>query len=193
MSRPPVAAPPRPGPPPDPRAPALGVIPVDLARWDRDGRGDLLGVYIWTDVRPLRGAAGLLDWRLCGKLSGLIQSGRLTGLDGEQLLLPSNGRLPWRLVMVMGLGARAEFTTGRFRAAIARLFTAARGLDVSELAVGPPGRDVEALPARRALDVILGELGSAEWAGAFRRVTIVETAAVQRELTDWLRSAPGRG
>ena len=171
-------------------SPVVGVTSVDLARWDGEGRGELLAVYVWEDVRPLRGAAGLLDWRLCGKLSGLIQSGRLEGAEGEQLLLPTGGRVPWRVAMVMGLGPRVGVSGARFRAAVARLLGAARGLGVRELALAPPGRDVEALPAKRALDLILGELRSKEVRGAFDRVTVVDTAAVQKELVDWLRTAP---
>lgn len=174
---------------PDP-SPGLAVTTVDLARWDGEGRGELLAVYIWEDVRPLRGAAGLLDWRLCGKLSGLIQSGRLAGAEGEQLLLPTAGRLPWRVAMVMGLGPRAGFSGARFRAALSRLVTAARGLGVRELALAPPGRDIEAVPAKRALDLILSELRAKEARGAFDRVTVVDTAAVHKELVDWLRTAP---
>jgi Cytosol aminopeptidase family, N-terminal domain len=176
---------------PSPPEPALAVMPIDLARWDRDGRGDLLAVFIWQDVRPLRGGAGLLDWRLCGKLSELIQSGRLTGREGEQLLLPAGGRLPWRFILVMGLGSRVGFAGARFRGAVARLFAAARGLDVHELAVAPPGRDVDALPARRAMDLIVAEAGAPDHRGRFHRLTIIETPAVQRELTDCIRSVPG--
>lgn len=171
------------------RPPTVGVTSVDLARWDADGRGDLLAVHIWEDVRPLRGAAGLLDWRLCGKLSGLIQSGRLTGGEGEQLLLPSSGRLPWRVAMVMGLGPRAGFSGARFRAAVLRLFAAARGIGVRDLAVAPPGRDVEAVPARRALDLLLAELRGQEARGAFDRLTVVDAQGVQKELQDGLRAA----
>lgn len=173
--------------------PAVAIVPVDLARWDRDGRGELLAVFIWQDVRPLRGAAGLLDWRLCGKLSGLIQSGRLTGAEGEQLLLPSGGRLPWRLIMVMGLGPRLGFSSTRFRAALGRLFTAAKGLDVHEIALGPPGRDIGVLPARRALDLVLGEARGKATKGWFRRLTVIEAPAVEKELLEWLRTAPGVG
>lgn len=173
-----------------PPAPVVGVTAADLARWDGEGRGELLAVHIWEDVRPLRGAAGLLDWRLCGKLSGLIQSGRLTGVEGEQLLLPTAGRLPWRVAMVMGLGPRVGFSGARFRAAVLRLVAAARGVGVRELALAPPGRDIEALPARRALDLILAELRGKEARGAFDRVTVIDAAEVQKELVDWLRTAP---
>jgi hypothetical protein len=48
--------------------PITSFLPVDLLRWDRGPGGDALVVPVWSDVRPLRGAAGLLDWRLCGRL-----------------------------------------------------------------------------------------------------------------------------
>jgi hypothetical protein len=168
----------------------VGVTTVDLARWDGEGRGELLAVHIWEDVRPLRGAAGLLDWRLCGKLSGLIQSGRLVGAEGEQLLLPTGGRLPWRVAMVMGLGPRVGFSGTRFRAALSRLLAAARGIGVRELALAPPGRDIDALPARRAMDLVLAELHANEVRGLFDHVTVIDTAGVHKELVDWLRTAP---
>jgi len=91
---------------------------------------------------------------------------------------------------VMGLGPRVGFSGARFRGAVARLLTAARGLGVRELALAPPGRDVEVVPPKRALDLILAELRAKEARGAFDRVTVVDTAAVQKELVDWLRTAP---
>jgi hypothetical protein len=169
--------------------PVLALAPIDLSRWDRDGRGDLLAVHIWSDVRPLAGAAGLVDWRLCGKLSALMQVGRLTGADGEQLLLPTGGRLPWRFAMVMGLGPRAGFSVARFRAAMARLGAAVRGLDIHEIAVAPPGRDIDALPARRAFDLLVAELRAQPAPGWFRRLTVVETAAAHKELSELLPPA----
>ena len=46
---------------------ALSVLPLDLARWDESAR-DCLVLPVFRDDRPLRGAAGLADWRLCGRL-----------------------------------------------------------------------------------------------------------------------------
>jgi hypothetical protein len=61
-------------------------LPVDLHRWDRGPAADVLAVPVWSDLRPLRGAAGLLDWRLCGRLSQLLREGRLCGALGNRLL-----------------------------------------------------------------------------------------------------------
>jgi hypothetical protein len=168
---------------------ALGLLPAELSSWDRDARGDILAVHIWTDVRPLKGAAGLLDWRLCGRLSSLIQSGRLSGTVGEQLLLPTAGRLPWALVMVLGLGSRAAFSVAQFQTAVQRALTAMRGLGVHDIAVAPPGRDIEALPPRRAVELLLSEARTAPHAAWLRRLTIVEDAAVHKQLGDLMPAA----
>ncbi|HTA18129.1 MAG TPA: peptidase M17, partial [Polyangia bacterium] len=66
----------------------VSLLPVELARWDQAAPADAVCVPVWTDVRPLRGAAGLLDWRLCGRLSTMLASGKVTGAEGEQTLFP---------------------------------------------------------------------------------------------------------
>ena len=168
----------------------LALAPVDLSTWDQHGGGDVFAVYIWTDVRPLRGASGLVDWRLSGRLSSLIQSGRLTGADGEQLLLPTAGRLPWPAVMVLGLGARTGFSAARASAAVGRLLETMRGLGVHDIAVAPPGRDVDALPARRAVELLLAGARGRPQRDWLRRITIVEAAGVHKDLLD-LIAEPG--
>ena len=59
----------------------------ELAKWEEAG-GDALVLTFFREERPLRGAAGLADWRLCGRLSRLIKLGRLRGDNGESLLMP---------------------------------------------------------------------------------------------------------
>jgi Cytosol aminopeptidase family, N-terminal domain len=169
---------------------SLGMVSVDLQQWDARAGGDLLGVFMWTDVRPLRGAAGLLDWRLSGKLSSLIQSGRLTGAEGEQLLLPTGGRLSWKVAMVMGLGPRSGFSVARYRAAVRRSLTTVRGLAVHDIALAPPGRDVDAVPPRRAVELLLSEIRREPHADWLRRLTIVEAQGRHKELDELIAQAP---
>src|SRR5215470_15875862 len=120
---------------------SVHVIPNDLARWDQAKAGDLMLVPIWTDVRPLRGASGLLDWRMCGRLSSFMLAGKVTGAEGEQTLFPSGGRLAWRLVLAVGGGARAEFSEKRLRALTRRMLGTLRGLGASRVALALPSRD----------------------------------------------------
>ncbi|HKX12978.1 MAG TPA: M17 family peptidase N-terminal domain-containing protein [bacterium] len=65
-------------------------------------------VLTYEDVRPLRGQAGMVDWRLNGRLSELILKERFNGQHGEALLMPLQGRLPAKELMVLGMGAHSQ-------------------------------------------------------------------------------------
>jgi hypothetical protein len=82
--------------------------PLPLARGDLGGLDALpaeaVALFVFEDVRPLRGVAGYLDWRLCGALSQVLLDGTFTGGEGEALLLPATGRLGRRRLFVFGLG-----------------------------------------------------------------------------------------
>ena len=93
---------------------ALSVLPLDLARWDEAPR-DCLVLPVFKDDRPLRGAAGLADWRLCGRLSRLIKANRATAEAGETLLLPPGRRLRFARVLWFGLGDAKGYSDERFR------------------------------------------------------------------------------
>ena len=67
---------------------------------------DALCLFVGEDDRPLPGSAGFVDWRLCGALSRVLQSGFFVGARGDSLLLPSDGRFPVPRIFVIGLGRR---------------------------------------------------------------------------------------
>lgn len=54
---------------------------------------EALAICICSDVRPLAGIAGYIDWRLCGRISDLLRSGVLTGGPKEKVLVPTLGRI----------------------------------------------------------------------------------------------------
>lgn len=72
---------------------------------------DVLIAGIFSDERPARGAAGRVDWRLCGPVSQSQLSGRLEGEPGDVVLLTTFGKLQVPRVLLLGLGERARFAT----------------------------------------------------------------------------------
>jgi hypothetical protein len=72
----------------------------------------------FRDQRPLRGGAGLADWRLCGFLSRLLLTERATGDAGEAVLATTHGRLRAERLLLVGLGARQRFGADAHRAAV---------------------------------------------------------------------------
>jgi hypothetical protein len=171
----------------------VALLPIELSRWDQAPPADALCVAVWTDVRPLRGAAGLLDWRMCGRLSALLASGKVTGRQGEQTLFPTTHRLPWRLVLALGGGPRRDFSDKRFSAGVRQALNALRGLGGRRLALALPGRDGErattgptaSLTSRRALDLLLEAVD--ESPETLDELTVIAPAAVQKELGEVLR------
>ena len=169
----------------------LGFLPVDLARWDGAPPGDLLAVGIWSDVRPPRGAAGLLDWRLCGKLSALMAAGKVAAAPDEQTLIPTGRRLPWRMVLFAGLGARADFSERRFVAAVHRTLMTMRGLKLTRLAMALPGRDAERILPRRALQLFVDE-SEKTLPAVLDDLTLIEPVPAQKELAELARQRAAR-
>jgi len=166
---------------------SLAFLPPELGKWDAlaeadatpSGRPELLALPFFADERPLRGAAGLVDWRLCGRLSRLLLAGRLDGSFGEQTLLPLT-RLPFRTLLLLGLGEPARFTELRFLEAAKAVRDAVARLSVRRYALALPGRSTGRIMARRALEL---------WVQAQTRdeeVWLVEPQSAQKEMSEVL-------
>jgi len=69
-----------------------------------------LALFVFQDVRPLRGVAGYIDWRLCGSLSRMIMAGHFEGRRGEHVLMPVTGTLNIQRLFIFGLGPVRTFS-----------------------------------------------------------------------------------
>lgn len=67
-------------------------------------------VPVFEDIRPLRGASGLLDWRMNGYLSQLIIEKRFAGEFEEVLLMPTRGRIKAKQLILFGVGPKEDFS-----------------------------------------------------------------------------------
>lgn len=161
---------------------AVSVLPLDLARWDEVQR-DALVLPVFTNDRPLRGAAGLVDWRLCGRLSRLLKSERADGRAGETLLLPPGRRLQFSRVLWFGLGEAKGYTDDRFRRDIARILDVVARAGVTEWAIQLPGRASGLIGARRAIELLLEN----DAALVDCTVTLLEDPAGQKDIAELLR------
>ncbi len=74
-------------------------------------------LFVFEDERPLRSAAGHVDWRLCGSLSRILLEGRFVGAQGDALLFPVPGRLAaGERLFCYGAGRRGGFGKSGFEA-----------------------------------------------------------------------------
>jgi hypothetical protein len=162
---------------------------AELGRLDALDPSQALVLSFFTDERPLRGVAGLCDWRLAGRLSRLLKAGRLTGGRGEVTLLPPPPRrLPFERLVLFGLGESdhpAPFGEAEYRGAVRRMRATLERAGLRRYAIQPPGRATGLIAPRRALE-LWTEVAEAD--GIAAEVTLIESTSGQKEMTEALRA-----
>jgi hypothetical protein len=161
---------------------ALTVLPLDLSRWD-EAKHDCLVLPVFRDDRPLRGAAGLVDWRLCGKLSRLLRDSRATADAGETMLLPPGRRLKFSRILWFGLGDAKGYSEERFRKDLAWILSVVQQAGITDWALQMPGRASGLIGARRAIEIVLEDPALSKQA-----IAILEDPAGQKDIAELLRS-----
>jgi hypothetical protein len=157
----------------------LRFVTPELRRLDDTG-SEVLACGIFEDERPVRGTAGLLDWRLAGQISRLMQTGFVVGTKGEVVMFPLRPKLPFDKALMFGLGRREQFDDTVFREVTSHILRTMEGLCARSAVVELPGRHREAIDGERATTILLElTLGRAEhdvW-------TLIEPADDQKRIT----------
>jgi hypothetical protein len=153
-------------------------LPPELRRLD-EANVELCACAFWSDERPIRGFAGLLDWRLGGRLSALLATRFVTGEAGEKLLVPGKPHVPFEKVLLLGLGRRSAFGDGAFREAVLSIARALEGMRVRRAVVELPGRGAGAIEPEQAITLTLECLGASPEHDAW---WLVEDGAAQKRV-----------
>ncbi len=154
----------------------LRFVSPSLRRLD-EAATEVVVAGFFSDARPPQGLMGLMDWRLSGRLSRLLQRGWATGQLGEVLLTPGRPKLRFDKLLLFGLGARADFNERVYRGVIEKILSTLEGLRVRTAVVELPGRHVGAIDAERAVQILLECAGDR---AAHDSWTLVDDADAQR-------------
>lgn len=131
----------------------LGLAPAAIERV----RADIAVVPLFSE-RPLRDAAGRVDWRLCGHLSHLLAEGRPLAEPGQAVLIPGGGGMRARGVLGLGVGERAELDASRWERWVDEALDRAHRLAAQHLllalpdSAGEPAARIAALAERAAAE-----------------------------------------
>jgi hypothetical protein len=99
---------------------------------------DILVTGFFQDERPLKGSSGWVDWRLNGMLSRFLIEKRLTGDLQEATLIPSQGRVMSRIILLLGLGQVKEYSYLRLRELSPFLLETLKKLNTSNICLSFP-------------------------------------------------------
>jgi hypothetical protein len=133
--------------------------------------------------RPPHGLAGLVDWRLSGRLSHLISTGFAAGTAGEVLLVPGKPKLPFDKIVLFGIGPIEGFDERVFERTIELMLTTLEGLHARTAVVELPGRHFGAIAPERAADILLERAAGRREHDVW---TLVEPPEAQRAITQHL-------
>lgn len=176
-------------------------IPVRLRDLDAEP-GDLLVASLFSEDRPPVGLAGLVDWRMDGLLSRIrmttdnpeldnphyrgLALGPFDAAAGEKLLFPPGPALPYFMVLIVGLGSRAAYTSQSYRDVVKSILETAASMKVNRLTLQLPGWAAAGLPGRRACDVFMTDYFSMQRTGAKvpSGVCFVEDLEYQAEMDE---------
>ncbi len=159
----------------------LSLLPLDLAKWD-EAPHDALLLPVFTDERPLRGAAGLADWRLGGRLTRLLKGGHLRGDRGETVLMPPGRRLTFARVLLFGVGPSTGYGDAELRQDVRWMRDVATAAGVTSFALEAPGRATGIIGARRALEIVLDETDHGDGT-----VLLIDNPFGQKDMAELLR------
>ena len=153
----------------------LDFAELSLAALDA-AEADAVAVFVGPE-RPLQGLAGLVDWRLAGGLSRALRAQHFLGAQGEQLLLPTQGRLRAPRVVAFGV-AEPPAEEAAFRALAYRSLDAlVRAGSRSQVTALPPVG-----PALAPAEVARLWLEACLRFPAERRLLLGEPAALRRDV-----------
>ena len=132
----------------------LRFIPPDLRRLDM-AASEVLVLPLFADLRPPRGVAGLIDYRLAGHISSLLRRGTIAGEPLEQLLVRGRPKLPFDKILLVGCGATFDFNPQVFSAVVDVVLAALSQLGVRRAVVELPGRASNLIAPELAADILL--------------------------------------
>ncbi|MCR4314397.1 MAG: leucyl aminopeptidase [Candidatus Uhrbacteria bacterium] len=89
---------------------------------------EVLVVNVFVDVKELGGATGAVNAALGGKLAKYMKEDRFKAKLGATFVLRTNGEIPARRVLVVGLGKKEEFGLESVRQAAAASMNVAKSL-----------------------------------------------------------------
>ncbi len=161
----------------------LKFTPPDLRRFDLFV-GEMIVAPVAQDERPPQGTAGLLDYRLLGAISRLIESESFVGQVGDSYVLKPRPRIPFDRLLLVGMGKTAEFNAQVFAAVVEQILRLLAEKEVRRAVVELPGRAQNLIEPEVAATILVERAANYPLLDTW---TLIDNAEATRGLTSRLR------
>lgn len=111
----------------------LDSLPLDAIE------AEVLVAGFFLEDRPLRGGAGRVDWRLCGRLSEMLLDRRISAEFGSASLMAATGAFKAPRILLLGLGSRADFALTVAQDLMREALSRCLALGLHRIALAPLG------------------------------------------------------
>jgi len=145
---------------------------------------ELLAVPIALNERPPTGCAGLVDYRLAGRVSEVIKSGTLTGQIGEKVFIRGRPKLPFDKILLYGSGEDEKFNAQILGGIVEDLAKTFSDMGVRRAVLELPGRAKDLITPELSAEVLLERIGKNPQVDTW---TLVDTPAAQRAVSGLMR------
>ena len=113
-------------------------------------------VILFEGETALEGAAALLDQQSGGQIREVIRMGDFTGRVNQTALIYTQGDLPAKRILVVGMGKRLGFSTDRLRETFARAAQRIRSLNITEFSASLSIAQIDLTPEQMAEAAVEG-------------------------------------
>jgi hypothetical protein len=142
-------------------------------------RCEALALPVLTDERPLRGALGIVDWRLCGLVSRLVIRGAVSTSALQTTLVPGRPKLVVDKVFLFGAGPSAELDEAKQRALVEHMLDTAIKAGVRTTALVLPGRGTDLVSPAAAMEILVSVSRAR---GEVDELIVLEPAEAQKSM-----------
>jgi hypothetical protein len=116
---------------------------------------DVLVTGFFKDERPIKGSSGWIDWRLNGMISRFLMDHKLTGDWNETTLIPSQGRIIPRMILLLGMGEVKEYNYLRLRELPRYLLSTVKKLETLNVCISLPYGESYNVDAGKLTEVLI--------------------------------------
>ncbi|MBE9503848.1 MAG: hypothetical protein IME96_06715 [Proteobacteria bacterium] len=134
---------------------------------------DAVVLLFFSDEKPLKGASGLVDWRMNGSISKLLESEMVSGDKGETTLVVPQGRIKGGKIMMVGLGDSSRFKARDLENIAPVIVEKLVHIDAKKVIIAIPLKKLSSIKSGKTVSSLMKGMKKSDKEGAKLQATLI--------------------